>query len=271
MIKQIRKIFIVLIAFIIILISFLIPQLLMKIEDINMENKIFTKAKTKNKIDIQAEKIYLVQALHQLYNGSMNMKVSKREKVYYNKNEYIEVQPSSTGEGEKGIEIVQSNSENGKVLNEKNIEDIKNEIAKLEKSNILKNWNLEDDNIKYSLEFFTATYLDNQNAYEVVIKYYEFESEDYKIGMEIEEKTGKIVFVHIPESILKLESERKELLENYIKYLDLYIIDDWEYEDRYLKSEKAQLTAILLDGSNGEYILTIQPINQIEENNEISQ
>ena len=48
-------------------------------------------------------------------------------------------------------------------------------------------------------------------------------------------------------------------MKNYVKYLDLYIINDWKFENNKLKSEKAQLEVVMVDMKE-EYILTIRPV-----------
>jgi len=59
--------------------------------------------------------------------------------------------------------------------------------------------------------------------------------------------------------------DTEEILRNYIKYLDLYIIDDWKFENNnILKSEKAQLIIMLVENDDS-YMLTIAPIEIYEE------
>ena len=51
--------------------------------------------------------------------------------------------------------------------------------------------------------------------------------------------------------------DTEEILRNYIKYLDLYIIDDWKFENNILVSEKARLIACLTYDDDGVGILGI--------------
>ena len=60
-------------------------------------------------------------------------------------------------------------------------------------------------------------------------------------------------------------AKKKQILEDYIKYLDLYIIGDWKFENNMLISEKAQLTASLII-DNKSCILSIHS-SQFNNNN----
>ena len=65
-----------------------------------------------------------------------------------------------------------------------------------------------------------------------------------RILVEMEEKTGKILLYS--SSIAEIEGlEEEEILKNFVKYLDLYIIDDWKYGNNMLISEKAKLFVTL--------------------------
>lgn len=68
--QRTKNFLIILFVFSIILISFLIPNLLFKVEDLNMEKQIYSRSKHKNKIDVQAEKIYLVSAINDISNSN---------------------------------------------------------------------------------------------------------------------------------------------------------------------------------------------------------
>lgn len=61
-----RKAFMLLLVSVIICISFLMPNILFAIEDLKMESKVYKKEALDNKIDVQAENIYLVRAIHDI-------------------------------------------------------------------------------------------------------------------------------------------------------------------------------------------------------------
>lgn len=64
---MVKKILLYVFAILIIVFSFVTPRLLLQIEDLSRETEIFAKEKSKNKIDVQAEKIYLVSFIHNVY------------------------------------------------------------------------------------------------------------------------------------------------------------------------------------------------------------
>ena len=123
---------------------------------------------------------------------------------------------------------------------EERFAELKNEIAKLETGNVLKNLKIgeEEQNLGYVSE---RTYAKEDDDYKT--KYYYFKNSEIEI--EIENKTGKILSILFPkESLLE---DTQEMKKNFVKYLDLYIIDDWKLENNSLKSEKAQLEVVLVE------------------------
>lgn len=219
---------IILIIFVMILVSFFVPNLLFWLEDFRIEKQICAIAKPKSKVDVQAEKIYLVRAIHDMEGFYRNLAIREKEKVvYYANGNNIRVAPS---------EIVSTT----KVKDETTFAELKNEIAKLETGNVLKNLKIgeEEQNLGYVSE---RTYAKEDDDYKT--KYYYFKNGEIEI--EIENKTGKILSILFPkESLLE---DRQEMKKNFVKYLDLYIIDDWKLENNSLKSEKAQLEVVLIE------------------------
>lgn len=216
-------------SIIIIAFSFVVPKLLFQVEDSSRENEIFAIPKKESKIDVQAEKIYLVRFIHDVYQ-------IKNEKVYYSDKKKVAVTVPIT-------ERIESKSHK---------ENTKNEVSKLATSGIIKEINFEEytDCIETANMFWSE--------YTVVTSNFSKENSD-SIGISIEEKTGKIIGIDFfPSSIFRSDIDRKQQLENYVKYLDLDIIDDWVYEDRVLKSEKAQLI-IMLEEENAVCMLAIVP------------
>lgn len=225
--------------FIIIIFSFFVPEWLFKLEDFRIERQICTIARPENKIDVEAEKIYLVRAIHDVSEKYSNLVVGEKEKVYIENNNYVEVAPSS---------IISKT----KIENKDTLEEVKNEILKLESGGGLKNIDLTQDVLDtiYSME---KSYMNEKDEYK--IKFYYFKNA--KVEIKIENKTGKIVYIIFPKD--KLVADIQEVMKNYVKYLDLYIINDWKFENNKLKSEKAQLEVVMVDMKE-EYILTIRPV-----------
>ena len=79
--------------------------------------------------------------------------------------------------------------------------------------------------------------------------------QDENYNLEIENKTGKILNISTRKENFNF-TDKKDLMINFVKYLDLYIINDWEYINNTLKSEKAKLTVYLVENEN-EYNLLI--------------
>lgn len=233
--NNIKNCIITLIVFIIILLSFTLPNILFQIEDLYMENNIFTK-KSSSKIDVETSKIYLVKAIHEIENGSLKISAATDISLAIAESDYFE-------------------SENTK--KETIIEKVKNELQSLEENKILENLNYEK-NIEVSvLEY---NYINNENEY--TKKHIFLENKEDKISFDIEKKTGKIISIAFNKNNLNKNIDRKEILENYIKYLNLYIIDDWTFEDNKLKSEKAGLYVSIIYDNSEQYILSIYSNNR---------
>lgn len=231
---------IILVVFVMILCSFLVPNLLFGVEDFRIERQICAIAKPKSKIDVQAEKIYLVRAIHDMEGYYRNLEIQKKEKVvYYANGNNIDVAPS---------EIISTT----KIEDEATFAELKNEMAKLEKGNVLRNLTLgeEEQNSAYVLE---KIYANEEEDYKT--KHYYFKNSE--IEVERENKTGKILTIIFPKD--SLLEDTQEIKKNFVKYLDLYIIDDWKLENNSLKSEKAQLEVLLVE-TEEQCRLTICPV-----------
>ena len=66
-----------------------------------------------------------------------------------------------------------------------------------------------------------------------------------------------IIFVILNKEDLCEEISREEIFRNYVKYLDLYIIDDWKYENNVLVSKKANLSVGIREIDN-QYFLFVK-------------
>lgn len=230
----VKRYLLFLICIIIIAFSFVMPKLLLQIEDLSREKEIFAKQKEERKIDVQAEKIYLVRFIHDIYE-------MQNEKVYYGDKNTVAVSMPYT----EHIDVEEPG------------EEIKSEILKFVTNEIIKEVNLDDyDDYTEVANIFTPEY--------TVISCGLVKGKEEWIGVNIEEKTGKIINIDLPLSYLRNDIEREKQLQNYAKYLDLDIIDDWKYENQILKSEKAQLTIVLIE-QRDSCMLTIAPIEVYEE------
>lgn len=229
-----KKFVICLSGIIIIAFSFVMPKLFLQIEDISREKEMFARPKKETKkIDVQAEKIYLVRFIHDVYDLKNNI-------IYYN---------------DKKVVAVDSVPVSERTNNTAPSEEIKTEISKLITNNILKDIdisNLED-------------YYETRNIFtqEYIVRTAEIASMNFGIGIGIDEKTGKIISINFPQKFLRDDVSKSNQLENYAKYLDLDIIDDWKYENQILKSEKAQL-AIVLEEKEEFCMLTVAPVEIYE-------
>lgn len=215
--------------FIIIILSFTIPTILFEIQDMVMEKEVYKRGRIEGKIDVQAEKIYLVQAIQKRgYNIEIG-NPNKKELIQY------------------------------AISDEYNSADtvIEKELLSLKNYNVL-DGELKRSNCETNIGIIDKRYSNVNNSY--IINCIELVNDDTSISIEMENKTEKILYIRF-DKYRMLDLEVEELMRNYVKYLDLYIIDDWKFEDGMLKSEKAQL-AISLTENKESYDLSINSINK---------
>lgn len=223
-----KKVFIYLIVIIIVYLSFCMPNIIFSLEDLKMENTSYKKKPTDSKIDVQAESIYLVKAIHDIQDGSSNLKIS---------NHYSEISVS-----------VKSKENNNKIIKYLLEETRKMQICDNQLEHLLEK--CEDTNFKYYI--YGREYNNSKKEYKIYRIV--FKIDNYEMFVDIEEKTCKILFCFgIPKN--KEEGINEEqILRNYIRYLDLYIIDDWIYKNNMLVSEKAKLEVNIVYYDNIYYI-----------------
>ena len=149
---------------------------------------------------------------------------------------------------------------------ENEINRLKSELSKLENGKVLKALNIDANFASYDIEVGNFMYSNQESQYE--IKQFCLESEMDRFNLEIEDKTGKILYLLFPKEKLCEDREIEEILQDYIGYLDLYIIDDWTFENNLLKSEKAQLVVSLIQNEK-EYLLSIQTMTKYSKYYEI--
>ncbi len=212
--------------------SFRLPDILLKSYDVSFGASMYDLSGRQSiDIEIEADEIYLVKAIHDMETAA--------EEQYHN---YIffagSLEEYKIGLGQE--EPAQS-------------EDVQaeDEIARLKECGVLQ----ETDTLTGAeTEILKEVYKTDQSEY--IIDNLFFLPESSVWLLEREEKTGKILTVCFSGRNMPEEAERRELLENYIRYLDLYIIDDWVYEDQQMKSDKADLAVGFKQAGEG-YILSI--------------
>ena len=234
---------------IVILLSFTLPTIFLKLEQNEFVSISSNKTLKQNKIDVETEKIYLVKAIHQIGD-----------------NKTIEI---STSSGKKYLVKNISEKYDEEVEKQTNLSnEMLEQVRKLSEYDILEN--VEVDSQNKGIGILIKMYRNDENTY--IVNNIKIETDNGEFTLDTENKTGKILYVDFDESVLCNKISKKEILENYIKYLDLYIIDDWKYEDDitnncyYLKSDKANLEASLKQVSENnyadcKYILTIHTTN----------
>ncbi len=226
-------------VFIIIFASFLIPNKLFEIQDQNLEMAIYSENNSKsNNISMEVEDIYLVKALHDIESENT-----------------VVVIVSKSDEKISSINTVADSTK---------VAEIKSKVEELKQHNIIKNNEILDDS-KMLVTTVNKTYMKNETNYEIYNVSLSVNNHNYQ--MDIDEKTGKIIKIITNKQNLNDTIEKKQILENYIKYLDLYFIDDWVYDNNMMKSKKADVSVSLLENvKNSENILAIHSNGTISEN-----
>lgn len=202
--------------------SFILPDLFLKMKKYDIQIAI---AKT-NSIDVETEKIYLVKAIHDMEKKISTVKISPNNEPVWEK-----------------INKTEEKEEMG----------FFKEMRKLQEYGVLGKAEILDSN-DILMNTINRYYEFNKDKYIIHVTY----AEDKKnlIGGEVEDKTGKLLYVVFKKEDIVEGKSIEEIMRNYVKYLDLYIIDDWKYEYRVLKSEKAQLI-VSFDETLSSYILSI--------------
>ena len=161
---KIRNIVIYVLVCGIILLSFKMPEILLEMEKNNISIAVYEKEKMLSNIDVEAEKIYLVKAIHEIEEGrtvviSNNKQMLLWEEMLFDKN-------------------------TGLTTN------IKEEILKLEESEILKEINLKKDT-KCIIGIVNKSYPSNENTY--ILRHVIMQIDGNEYILNVESKTGKIL------------------------------------------------------------------------------
>lgn len=238
--EKISNIIIYIIVVIIILASFIIPSLLLEMQELDIEMAVYNNDNTENnkKLSVEAEDIYLVKAIHDIESEKIGVTIQSAE---------------------SSEKILTTND-----VNSDKISEIKKEIEKLEEYNIINNVKSSSKS-KLLIGIINKVYQKDKIKY--TINNVSLTQDNYNYQMDVEEKTGKIIRLAITKDKLNNEIETKEILKNYIQYLDLYIIDDWVFEDNMMKSQKADLLVNLIESVNdGTCMLSIHSTTKISDN-----
>lgn len=143
----------------------------------------------------------------------------------------------------RSYDVVSIGNSDEIIENSTNKQDIIDELDKLKSYNILKDFKFDSEKnslIKLSDRF----YQDTENEYiarEIIVL-----NDEGEHRIVIEKKTGKIV--QIASNSDYFQENKSEVIQNFIRYLDLHIIDDWEVkDDNFMVSEKADLGVLFAD------------------------
>lgn len=231
--NKITNLIIYIFVFMIIVSSFIVPDILLKMQEQDIQMAVYENdnAESHSSISVETAEIYLVKAIHDIESEDIGVIISSSE-------------------------IVTKNVDNVSKVNEN--------IEMLEESNIIKNLEFSD-NSEILISIIKKVYEKGKTQYTINNTSLSIDNNDYQ--MDIEEKTGKIIRLITNKENLNNEIEREELLKKYIQYLDLYIIDDWVYENNIMKSQKADLEVSLVESINsGICILSIHSNSNIADN-----
>lgn len=237
--EKIKNLIIYITVFLVIFASFTIPNILIKMKDYKIQIAVYEKQKNKSNIYFKEEEIYLVKAIHDIESEETQLLISK------NMNKAA----------------IYSDIDNENI---NNIErEMEQEISRLKEYNVIKDLYIEE-NVNKSIEIFDKIYDTKNNQYKISKMYLTINENE--INVDKESKSGKIISILFKRGYLYNEIETKETIKNYIRYLNLDIIDDWTWEDNMMKSTKAGLL-VSLNRSGNTYILSIHSIHNELNNN----
>ncbi len=224
---KIKNIMIYFIIVVVVLLTFKIPEILLKKDSQNVGLEIYKEIENETTIDFETEKIYLVKAIHDIEEGR-TIVISSPEYMYLYQKQVFDINDGLT-------------------------QKVNDELVKLKESNIIKDIGIEPDK-EYRIGLIDKSYPNKEITYDIkniILSSNSNDINNIKYILNMESKTGKILYIAFNEDNLCELENKQEILENYIKYLNLYIIDDWKYEENEIdkvytmKSEKAGLKVTL--------------------------
>lgn len=228
---------------VIVILSFCAPNLFLNMTSDNIEKNGYEREQVEASIDVETEKIYLVRAIHDIENGNNTVQIAsvKDKSGQVRVSEYGLVGP---------FNILEDNTPK--------------ELSGLMEYGVLKDFVIED-NTHVVMGVTDMIYRRNEEKYneeKYIVSSIHMEVNDIPYKLEVENKTGKVLRIITGRDALNYE-DVEQLMMNYIKYLDLYIIDDWKYEDGTLISKKAGLT-VTFENSEDKAELSV---HSVERNN----
>lgn len=223
---------------ILVIVILILPNVIFKIQDKTIDNMKYEVQERQTKLNVEVEDIYLVKAIH---------------KGYYD----IAITDVNTMQTKTISEYKNGNVEYGKF-----VQDIEKELYKLKSDNVITLEILSNQDEKIEVGLLTKRYLDKKTEYSMDC--INITAGNTYINIQMENKTKKLLYIEFGsknnEDKFFGDISKEEILRNYVKYLDLYIIDDWTYENETLKSEKASLV-VTLKQNEQSYELSINPQN----------
>ncbi len=241
--RRIRNIGLYCFVFLLILGSFKVPELLFKANEKWIETRVFEKKQRQSTIDIEAEKVYLVKAIHDMENSNKSVVVSSKS-----------IASSGT------IEKVNSIKDENRVESQ-----LAKELAKFSEFHILDDFQITETGTS-QIDTIDRFYQNDDRQYVITDVF--FKENAYFEELKIENKTKKILSLSFFSEHDQWDvTKKEEIMRNYVQYLDLYIMDDWQFENGCLSSQKAQLVIYLVHNLKKHvYCLSIHSDSEIFQN-----
>lgn len=242
--RKIKNIIIYVIVSMIIIASFILPEVLLNLTNDNIQMGVYKKDRKRNNIDIEAKNIYLVQAIHDIESDNCFVKIGN-----YKEGEWQGVLTENNGKNTSVYYDVSSYELD--ISNVTTQEKLEVELRKLVEYDIVKDFEVSKES-KKGLGITNKLYRKDKSEYVISIVNMEFQENSdrnyqFEVEAEVEAKTGKFLSIFLKKDNLHTECSKEEIMENYIKYLDLYIADDWRLENGKMKSEKAGLVVGMVE------------------------
>lgn len=206
----------------IIVLSFTIPILIIKVQDKKILSDKYTINKKMQTLNENAKLVELIETIYSKYNtDKYNVKVSDRVSD-------IETIIIQNAENDINIEINSRNAEDTESY------DTLRKFQELIKRNIIVQ-NFYNQFLSQSIAYKIWDYDNGKIKYKVIKIFIQDSLEEPIASMEVENQTNKVIGYTVKKEYSNI---LQETLLEYAKYLELYsIFDDWEYGDNELKSK----------------------------------
>lgn len=248
MYKNWKSVLILLLTVAVVLGAGAFPVLFFRIQDYRLNTAAFPRQEVFTKLDPQAEEIYLVGAVREIYESG--------QRAYYPDTSELLNQTFDTFQGQ--LKEMKADG----VLQGNHLEQVINK----EYSELLID----------QLTLVTSTQRKEDKSLGYYVPFDDIKAIDPFVGFRMEPKTQKLIFLQIlfyhtvleestgssgttsPSTESLDHTAREELLQAYIRYLGLDILDDWTYNELGAVSRKAQLQ-IVYRIHNDSFILYVIP------------